>query len=146
MLLTGASNKPSAPNDRRVALYPGFTIKLQISAHPVTPPRHAELSLFRCSQYTKSVLSWTYGFSDAQKALYQKIVSINRCSRGSGWMATSRQYWPIVAETYTWLLALVEGCTTSCERLWGIKNHGQGNFALNNVGNQTQILIRSIKD
>ncbi|KZM25591.1 uncharacterized protein EKO05_0001911 [Ascochyta rabiei] len=54
-----------------------------------------------------STQPWTHEFADAQKALENKIVSINRCSRKVGLVATALQSWPVVAETCVWLLPIV---------------------------------------
>ncbi|KAF1359600.1 hypothetical protein EJ07DRAFT_120131 [Lizonia empirigonia] len=93
-----------------IAGLPSIQVSQISSKFRLIQSRHLDLQNYLSPVVLKtrnSVLSWAYGFSDAQKALEKKIVSINRCSRGSGWIATSQQYWPVVAETYTWLLALV---------------------------------------
>jgi hypothetical protein len=50
---------------------------------------------------------WVHELSDARVALAKKIVSINRQSRRIGWMVAARLSWPIVAETYIWLLSTI---------------------------------------
>lgn len=50
---------------------------------------------------------WVHEFANAQTTLREKIVTLNRRSRSVDWKIAARIYWPIIAETYTWLWPLV---------------------------------------
>lgn len=67
---------------------------------------HIHLSL-AVSKTKYSTTLWAREFSDAHAALERKIVSLNRRSRGLGWIKVAQQCWPGIAATYGWLLPLV---------------------------------------
>jgi hypothetical protein len=67
---------------------------------------HIHLTLI-VSKMKFSTALWVREFTDAHAALERKVVAINWRSKELGWINVARQYWPIVAVTYGWLLPLV---------------------------------------
>lgn len=51
---------------------------------------------------------WVHEIADAEIALREKIVTVNRQSRVTNWKEAARIHWPRIAETYAWLLPLVQ--------------------------------------
>ena len=90
--------------------------------------RHVDIHIHLSMIVTKMNSSdelWVREFADAHAALQRKIVAINRRSREFGWTKVARQYWPVVAVTYGWLLPLVLRLQGELQRalrrqeLWG---------------------------